>query len=733
MKSLISLFIVLILLNGCETLKTDWIEAKKINNEYAYNNFIRKYPKSKHASDAKKKIDNIHWGKAKQNDNIKSYYSYLKLHPAGVNKKIARQKIEQLKEAKKLRIKEIKRRKEFEKKKAQRHKSTNTLWEAARYGDIKNMELHLSNGANVNAKNKSGSTPLYVAVSGSRVDRNAELYKDDDHLAVIKKLIAQGANVNAKNNDGDTPIRWTNKFDITEVLIRNSADVNAVNKRGRSVLMQVIYSTKNAEDYFKIVDLLLSSGARLNFRDKDRRTSLMQSVSYKDSYKVAKLLLEKGAKINLKDKHGETALMKAREWSVIKLLIEHGANIKDKDRRWRSVFYHLAKNVNMSGRNVKQYSDKDKNEYYRTLSDVGINPTIHEAAEYGLLGYVKEYILKGGNPDAVSKDSRKSTALNFAVVNGHTEIVRALVEAGANINLEDKWHTLPIENAVHDIVGWNEKFIRKKRNGMGNARLWHREIFEILLEKDPIVRPRKLLKNALLSNSPELLDFIESTWNVCTYSDDDYYVYSAVVRGALDSLKWLLDRGVEVNQPQTNSFTAMHVAARNGNMKAVEMLLAAGASKSLKIKAKNGKTPYDDDFYRVLRSSMRHAKKTIKQKNISLIYAYVDSNDRLLMSGNGRYKDQRNKKQKFNYHVGNTISFGENCATIKYPSITRSFRIDKKSKVCFDKNRYQSEKYPGVTITTANGSDKVIGLYGERLYFEPTKLLIEPVPLNCKK
>ena len=78
------------------------------------------------------------------------------------------------------------------------------IHDAAKTGDLAGVQAELDKGADVNAKNESGVTPLlWAAWKG--------------HKEVAELLIANGADVNAKMSKGWTPLNITIEFEHSEI------------------------------------------------------------------------------------------------------------------------------------------------------------------------------------------------------------------------------------------------------------------------------------------------------------------------------------------------------------------------------------------------------------------------------------------------------------------------------------------------------------------------------------
>ena len=116
---------------------------------------------------------------------------------------------------------------------------------AARYGNETAMTTLLRAGANVNAANHTGWTPLLWAAGV--VPKSVPL------------LIASGANVNVSNRAGETPLMraiYTDRLVSARALLAAHADPNIANAQGDTPLRMAQKRRGQA-----IIDLLLSAGA----------------------------------------------------------------------------------------------------------------------------------------------------------------------------------------------------------------------------------------------------------------------------------------------------------------------------------------------------------------------------------------------------------------------------------------------------------------------------------------
>ena len=201
-----------------------------------------------------------------------------------------------------------------------------SIHSAAKYGDIQGVREFLSAGADVNAKNAFGSTPLHEAALLG-------------HKELGEILIAEGADVNAKGFGDSTLLHYAARLgaiEIAEWLIANGANVNAIAGIGAGLYGGSVGKSQEDTPLFvaeyhgqkEMADLLRKHGGKTGHELKAEE-SLHIAAQYGDLELVRKHLAA-GADVNEVDVMGMTPLHLASaggNHEVVSLLIENGADV----------------------------------------------------------------------------------------------------------------------------------------------------------------------------------------------------------------------------------------------------------------------------------------------------------------------------------------------------------------------------------------------------------------------
>jgi uncharacterized protein len=156
--------------------------------------------------------------------------------------------------------------------------------------------------------------PVINRMSGPEADQpTASETAELPWVHSIKVLLDGGANIEAADEEGMTPLLQAATYAQTEIfefLLSRGANIKARDKRGWTVLMDAACNCAVAtmNSAYDIVRILLDLGVNVNARAHDGSTALMLASGMVGDAAVLELLLERGANPLLKNNKGETAL-----------------------------------------------------------------------------------------------------------------------------------------------------------------------------------------------------------------------------------------------------------------------------------------------------------------------------------------------------------------------------------------------------------------------------------------
>ncbi|GAX74508.1 hypothetical protein CEUSTIGMA_g1957.t1 [Chlamydomonas eustigma] len=170
------------------------------------------------------------------------------------------------------------------------------------------------------------------------------------------------------------------------------------------------------------------------------------------------------------------------------------------------------------------------------------------AASMGNIGKIREMLLLGCPPNSADYDGR--CALELACVKGHVNVVKLLLASGANPSQRDNLGLSPLAEA---------------------CKLGHDELIDILVKA-----------GATMTEANNDVR-VEDAKKLC----------SAVFVGDLPQVKRLLRCGLSVDAGDYDKRTALHIAAAEGNLTIVRVLVEGGNA-NIEVKDRWGFSPLDE-------------------------------------------------------------------------------------------------------------------------------------------
>ena len=329
--------------------------------------------------------------------------------------------------------------------------------------------IELINDGGINAQSKdeilignithyTNTTPLMIASSYG-------------HYDIAKALIDNGALVNLRAGDGFNALMEsvrTDNIEIAKLLIEHDSDINIKNKDGKNMIM--IACENGNEEMF---NLLIENNADINEKSSWGASALIYA-SEKGNINIMKYLIDKGIDVNGKaDDNGDTPLLWAvtgeNPYEASKLLIENGADVNATNNSGTAPATILAGSVPQVVKLLKDNgADLDTKflDYY---------PPIAIAAGAGNLEIVKALVENGADVNYYPNDINY-TAIFHAIDQHNYEVAEYLFKNGVDLNIKMKpdndygrsikesYNVLEYAEAMHDkkMINIVKKYYKKK-------------------------------------------------------------------------------------------------------------------------------------------------------------------------------------------------------------------------------------------------------------------------------
>ena len=298
-------------------------------------------------------------------------------------------------------------------------------------------------GVDPNARDRDGIVPILLAAT------------DNSNPDVVTLLVEAGADPNARDPYGNTPLHlawntgWFDRRPVMRELLRLGADPLARNEAGE-IADQTHCDNWNT-GYFPYLALpadyvrCLDAGADPNARDGERQMLLHRALENQD-LEVTNLLLDAGADPNAANSFGNSPLMQAlwmRSYrtpdpermapELVRLLLDAGADANERNRSGLTPLYSAA--------------SEGAAELVEVLLEAGADPNagdrwspLEAAVGQGPVALVSALLDAGADPNARNFAGppplyrQGELPLAAAIRSGHTEVIRLLEAAGAEVD-----------------------------------------------------------------------------------------------------------------------------------------------------------------------------------------------------------------------------------------------------------------------------------------------------------
>jgi ankyrin repeat protein len=459
----------------------------------------------------------------------------------------------------------------------------------------------------VQAKGQATDAPLLTAAM-------------QDDAEGVRLLLKQGADVNSTQGDGTTALHWAalkNDLEIGRLLIRSGAHVNAATRIGG---LTPLYFAAGAGNAAMLAELLNAGADARAANSVNGATALMKAAAA-GSADAVRMLLDHGADVNAKETGlDQTAAMfaaAADRPDVISILASHGADLKATSRVTQiPPQKDLDSDDFPLDADLILHANLPPGKEAATLAGRRAVPTVSGgmtalllAARDGKLAGARALLDAGADVNQPSAGD-KTTPLLMAIVNGHFDTAKVLLDHKANPNavnqdglaalyatIDAQWAPVaggPVPLTAREKITYLDLMAALIEHGANpNARLGHKLWFRPTFHDQMWIGTpgSTAFWRAAQATDVAAMRLLKAHGADPAIPSDEGDTALMLAAGvgwagnfsrnapdsAFDAAKFCLDAGLNVNTQDVTGYTALMGAAWRGDNDLVKLLAERGA------------------------------------------------------------------------------------------------------------------------------------------------------------
>ena len=321
--------------------------------------------------------------------------------------------------------------------------NSNQDWTLLMYASYhKNFEvvkLLLAHGADINAVNAAGHSPLFLACANR-----------DEEMA--RFLLEHNADVKMAGSDksGISALQWALSYEwngIARIMIEAGADLNSRSTETGDTLLLVAMQGDSIQP--EIIHLLIDKGANVKEVNSKYKTAPLMIACRKNDIISVKKILAQGGGINQEDDTKSTALCFAAgndtdNTELLELLVKNGAKVNLENLYVRNALIEAADSKSI--KKVKYLLQKGalinrKSEGFGGVSALSV-------AVFDVNFEMVDFLIKNGADVSSEIGSGKTVLLEAILAEESYPIVQLLIEKGVDVNRADGDNKTPLMKAA---------------------------------------------------------------------------------------------------------------------------------------------------------------------------------------------------------------------------------------------------------------------------------------------